>query len=135
MSHDVIATVTALVLAAIGALHIAWAFTPWPAATYDTLSRFVYGGPGMPPKGPCLVVGTGLAAAGYAVLAVAGTVPRIGPEGLIRVGVWTLVALLLARGAAGPLFSLRGSREFRVWNLAAYSPLCVALGLGALAAL
>lgn len=135
MWQEIAGTVTAVVLAAIGALHVVWAFTPWPAGDYETLARFVYGGPQLPPKGPCLVVGCGLFAAGYEVLAIAGAVPGIGPEYLVRAGVWTLVLVLLARGVAGPLFSLRGSREFRFWNLAAYSPLCVALGLGALAAL
>ena len=82
----------------------------------------------------CITVGALLIAAAYGVLAVAGTAPRFGPEGMYRLGVWALAALLLARGVAGPLFSRRGDREFRFWNLAAYSPLCLALGPGALIA-
>ena len=82
----------------------------------------------------CITVGALLIAAAYGVLAVAGTAQRFGPEGMYRLGVWALAALLLARGVAGPLFSRRGDREFRFWNLAAYSPLCLALGPGALIA-
>jgi hypothetical protein len=133
--QDVAGTNTAVALGAIGALHVAWGYVPWPAADYNTLVRYVEGGPKMPSRGACLVVGSGLLIAAYAVLAVIGTVPDILPEGLVRAGVWTLFAVLLARGVAGPLFSLRGSREFRFWNLVAYSPLCVLLGLGVLAAL
>jgi Protein of unknown function (DUF3995) len=135
MWHDIAPDAATAVLAAIGALHVAWAFTPWPAPTYERLSKYVYGGPGMPPKQACITVGALLIAAAYGVLAVAGTAPRFGPEGMYRLGVWALVALLLARGVAGPLFSRRGDREFRFWNLAAYSPLCLTLGLGALIAL
>jgi hypothetical protein len=135
MWHDIAPDAATAALAVIGALHVAWAFTPWPAPTYHTLSKYVYGGPGMPPKQACITVGALLIAAAYGVLAVAGTAPRFGPEGMYRLGVWTLAALLLARGVAGPLFSRRGDREFRIWNLAAYSPLCLALGPGALIAL
>jgi hypothetical protein len=129
---DIAGISTAVVLAAIGALHLAWSRTPWPARTFDTLSDHVYGGQGMPSKGPCIVVGTGLLAGAYCVLAEVGAAPEIGPRGLYRFGIWALTALLLARGLGGPFFSLRGTAVFRCWNLIAYSPLCLALGLGAL---
>jgi len=54
----------------------------------------------------CITVGALLIAAAYGVLAVAGTAPRFGPEGMYRLGVWALAALLLheawrARCSAG----------------------------------
>jgi hypothetical protein len=134
MWHDTAAVTTALILTAIGVLHLAWSWTPWPAADFRTLSDHVYGGATMPGKTPCIVVGTGLLAGAYCLLAEADTVPEIAPHTLFRFGIWTLAALLMARGLAGPAFSLRGAAEFRRWNLFAYSPLCLMLGLGALAA-
>ena len=134
MWHDIAGISTAIVLAAVGALHLAWSRTSWPARTYPILSDYVYGGPAMPSKAACVTVGTGLLAAAYCALAIVGTAPEIGPHWLYRFGIWALTAVMLARGLAGPLFSLRGTAQFRRWNLVAYSPLCVALGLGALAA-
>ena len=54
----------------------------------------------------CITVGALLIAAAYGVLAVAGTAQRFGPEGMYRLGVWALAALLLheawrARCSAG----------------------------------
>ena len=76
MWHDIAPDAATAALAVIGALHVAWAFTPWPAPTYQALSKYVYGGPGMPPKQACITVGALLIAAAYGVLAVAG--PRRG---------------------------------------------------------
>ena len=134
MWNDIAALTTAAILAAIGLLHLAWSRTPWPAADFRTLSDHVYGGAAMPGKGPCIVVGTGLLAGAYCLLAETDLVPEIAPHPLFRLGIWALSALLLVRAIAGPAFSLRGTAEFRHWNLLAYSPLCLALGLGALAA-
>src|SRR5258708_30511609 len=74
----------------------------------------------MPSKQACITVGALLIAAAYGVLAVAGTAPRFGPEGMYRLGVGALAALLLARGVAGPLFALRGGRGVLSSNLAAF---------------
>ncbi len=76
MWHDIAPDAATAALAVIGALHVAWAFTPWPAPTYQALSKYVYGGSGMPPKQACITVGALLIAAAYGVLAVAG--PRRG---------------------------------------------------------
>ena len=133
MWHDIAGLTTAVILAAIGVLHLAWSRTPWPAADFRTLSDHVYGGSAMPGKTPCIVVGTGLLAGAYCLLAEADTVPEIAPHPLFRFGVWALTVLLLARALAGPALSLRGAPQFRRLNLLAYSPLCLALGLGALA--
>ena len=83
----------------------------------------------------CITVGALLIAAAYGVLAVAGTAQRFGPEGDVPARSVGLSRAPAARGVAGPLFSRRGDREFRFWNLAAYSPLCLALGPAALIAL
>jgi len=45
MWHDIAPDAATAALAVIGALHVAWAFTPWPAPTYQALSKYVYGGP------------------------------------------------------------------------------------------
>ena len=134
MWHDIAAVTTAALLAAIGLLHLAWSRIPWPAADFRTLSDHVYGGGAMPGKGPCVAVGSGLLAAAYCLLAETGTVPEIAPHPLFRFGIWALTALLLARALVGPALSLRGTPQFRRWNLLAYSPLCLVLGLGVLAA-
>src|SRR5258708_11112195 len=36
MWHDIAPDAATAALAVIGALHVAWAFTPWPAPTYNT---------------------------------------------------------------------------------------------------
>lgn len=119
----------AVVLAAIGILHVVWGFSPWPAPSHRSLARYVWGRGGMPSRAACLTVGIGLAIAAYGVLAVLGDLPDLGPHWLHVAGIWALASVLLLRGLAGPLLNLGAGREFARWNLIAYSPLCAALGL------
>ncbi|MEV4428983.1 DUF3995 domain-containing protein [Streptomyces sp. NPDC053792] len=132
MWHEVVGAISAVALAAIGVLHVVWGFSPWPARDRDELASFVYSGPGMPSRTPCLAVGGALLIAAYGVLAVADIWPQVGPHWLYRVGIWVLTSALLLRGIAGPLLSKGAGREFARWNLIAYSPLCAVLGLCAL---
>src|SRR5258708_13434545 len=76
----------------------------------------------MPSKQACITVGALLIAAAYGVLAVAGTAPRFGPEGMYRLGAWALAALPPARAAAGPRFSQSAGPRVRCRNLAPSSP-------------
>ncbi|MFE9676806.1 DUF3995 domain-containing protein [Streptomyces sp. NPDC006259] len=125
-------TICAVVLAAIGVLHVVWGFSPWPARDRDELASFVFSGPEMPSRTPCLAVGGALLIAAYGVLAVADLWPRVGPNWLYHVGIWVLASALLLRGIAGPLLNRGAGRRFARWNLIAYSPLCAVLGLCAL---
>lgn len=134
MLHDTAGAVVAVVLVAIGLLHVLWGYSPWPAKSRDELARFVFSRPGMPSRSACLVVGIGLLAAAYALFALIGVVPLIGPHWLYATGVWGLTVALLLRGFAGPLANRGAGRDFARWNLIAYSPLCAALGLCALVA-
>ena len=71
-----------------------------------------------------------------AVGAEAGVLPAVGSPGLRRSGVRAAAGVLLARGVAGPVvFGRVGERteRFRRLNVRYYSPLCVALGVGAAA--
>ncbi len=134
MWHDIAPDAATAALAVIGALHVAWAFTPWPAPTYNTQQVRVRR------PGDAVEVGvhhrrrpldrSRLRRAGRRRDRAA-----VRPGGDVPARSVALAALLLARGVAGPLFSMRGDRELRFWNLAAYSPLCLALGPGALIAL
>ncbi|ARF80606.1 DUF3995 domain-containing protein [Kitasatospora aureofaciens] len=124
-------------LAVTGALHAVWAVTPWPLRTPEEFADAVVGtGRGVPPAGACLAVAGALGAASYLVGAEAGVLPAVGSPGLRRSGVRVAAGVLLARGVAGPVvFGRVGERteRFRRLNVRYYSPLCVALGVGAAA--
>ncbi|MFJ3787123.1 DUF3995 domain-containing protein [Kitasatospora sp. NPDC090091] len=128
--------VVAGVLAGTGVLHTVWAVSPWPLRTPEELADAVVGtGDGMPPAAACLAVAGALGAAAYLVGAEAGVLPAAGPARVRRAGVWTVSAVMLARGAGGLLVSGLGlggsSARFRRLDVRYYSPLCLALGAGA----
>ena len=137
---DIIAATTAVALALIGALHVVWAFTPWPLATRESLARNVVGRPdGTLPLGlfipATFAVAGALAAAAYLVAAEAGVLRAVLPESLITLGVWGVAVVLLGRGAWGLVESglRRGAapETYRRLDLRYYSPLCLALGASA----
>lgn len=120
----------AAALAALGALHVAWAAgSPWPCQDRDALAAAAAGRPrsSMPGPAPSLAVAGLLASA--AALCAAG---RCRPASrAARAGRTVVTGVLLARGSAGLVSpSLAGTAPappFPALNRAAYSPLCLAL--------
>jgi len=125
---------TPAVLAAIAALHAAWALgSPWPAGTQRELAEAVLSqgerdrlDGGMPPA-PLT------ASVALVLLAAAGTVrgAATGPRSrTLRGAAWGVSAVFLARGVAYLPSDLIGGLDdtYRRLDLAVYSPLCLALG-------
>jgi hypothetical protein len=118
-------------LGAIAAVHAAWALGwRWPGGTDQALAdRVVGAGAQLPPDAAVWAVAAALAAAAALVAAV-GAGRR---ERLVRAGSWGVAAVLVTRGAVYvpiDLFEGLDSLYARL-DLALYSPLCIALGLGA----
>ena len=125
-------------LAGAAALHALWANgSPWPAASFDELADTVVGRRPFPGRGATWTVTALLAAATVTTSARSGLVPFPGgPDtALVRAGSRAVAATLVARGAGGAAVSALGvdgsTPAFRRWNLAVYSPLCLALGAAA----
>lgn len=123
----------ALGLGAAGALHAIWTFSPWPLASRADFARTVVGGVAeadLPPAGLTAMVAAALGSAAYLVAAQARLVPQVGPRRLARLGVGVTAGVLLLRGVAGMVFSgLAGqATDYTRWDLALYSPVCLALG-------
>ncbi len=117
-------------LAAIAALHAAWALGwRWPGGSDAALADRVVGyGAELPPDWL-----TGLVAA---VLLTAAALVRAGANGArgrVRLAAWAVVGVLVVRGAVYPPIDLAGGLDttFSRLDLALYSPLCLALGAGA----
>jgi len=124
---------TALVLAAIAGLHFAWARgSSFPFADRDALADSVVGAEAVPSPGACLTIASLLT---IATALVAGA--PIGPPRLRRLGVATVAGVLTVRGVAGfagrtdVLSPGSTSPKFRRLDRALYSPLCIALAVGA----
>lgn len=130
--------VVAAVLAATGALHVLWTFSTWPLPDQESFARTVVGvEPSQSPSpGATLAVAAALFAAAYLVAVGSGVVTEVGPAWAHRAGEWTVSIVLLFRGGGGLLSDViamvgRDSTTFTRWDIVVYSPLCVALGLGA----
>ena len=132
-----VAGIVGLVLAFLGALHVAWALgNPWPARDRDALAPLVVGTRSvgtMPGRGPTVVVAVLLFTAAVLVWAAGGLVPVPGAP-LARVGAAGVGVVLALRGLVGfaderlrP--AIRGTPYAR-WNVRLYSPLCLALAAG-----
>lgn len=125
----VIAIPTAL--GAIAAIHAAWALGwRWPGGTDEALAERVVGaGAELPPEPVVWVVAAVLGAAATVVAAV-GAGRR---ERFLRAATWSVAGVLIARGALYIPVDLIGGLDsiYARLDLALYSPLCVALGLGA----
>lgn len=125
------------VLVAIAALHAAWAAgSSWPAAEERALAERIFSQDerfaldGALPPAPLT------AAVALALLAAAGTVRAVGsgrPSRRLRGGAWAVAAAFLARGVVYLPSDVRGGGpqdSYQRWDLAVYSPLCLALGAG-----
>ncbi|MFE0701138.1 DUF3995 domain-containing protein [Streptomyces sp. NPDC058872] len=121
-------------LAAASALHVVWTVSTWPLATRAEFAAVVVGveESRLPSAQGTLVVAGLLGAGAWLVVTAARPTHRLAPSRLVRTGLWTLSGVLTARGAGGLLvsgFDLRDvPAEFRHWDLALYSPLCLTLG-------
>jgi hypothetical protein len=132
---------TAATLGIIGALHAAWAAgSSFPASDQTALARAVVGGTTFPDATSSAVVAVLLAVS--SALVAARSVPQSAlgkavPSQLAWASTVTTAGVLGLRGVAGLVASafnvIDTTREFRRLNLVAYSPLCIALALGAYA--
>jgi hypothetical protein len=124
------------VLAAVAALHAAWALgATWPAGSKRELAEHVLSSAererldgAMPPAGLTWLVALGLAGAAGAVRGAArGTRSR-----WVRRSAWGVAGIFLVRGAAFPPLDLANGLKDRYdrLDLAVYSPLCLALAIG-----
>jgi hypothetical protein len=122
----------AVSLGALGALHVLWAAgSAWPAADRATLAAAVGGFTKFPGARACLTVAAALGAASTAVSGLPEPFEAAG-----RAASATAAAVLAARGLvglAGRMPNARRSASFAALDRRVYSPLCLALALGAAA--
>lgn len=125
----VLALLTAGVLVLIGALHVAWLFSPWPFRSREELARRAVGVPvdKLPPRGLTFAVAVLLGLAGYLVVGRADLVGTPGPSWVPVVGTAGVAAVLLLRGVGGLVVSYQRSTDFARMDLLLYSPLCLVL--------
>ncbi len=131
---------TAVVMGGAAVVHAAWARgSSWPCETDDKLADLVVGKRPMPPPAASAGVAVALGGAAVAVI-IAGTSDSNGPiVRLARLGSLTAARTLRARGLGGLGMAIVGSsttgaaaaEEFRRNDLRVYSPLCLALSVGA----
>ena len=118
-------------LAAIAAIHAAWALGwRWPGGTDEALGERVVGAGAELPAEPIVWAVAALIGAAATVVAAVGAGRR---ERFLRAATWTVAGVLIARGAFFIPIDLIGGLDstFAQLDLAVYSPLCLALGLGA----
>lgn len=127
---------TAAGLAGIAGIHAYWgAGGRWPGTDDASLAEAVVGHGAEFPRG--WAVWGVVALLGVASASVVLTATERGPRRLARLGTQATALALLARGAIGLPLSLAagtGDRYHRL-DVLVYSPLCLALGAGALATL
>ncbi|MFF5212759.1 DUF3995 domain-containing protein [Streptosporangium sp. NPDC000396] len=151
LTRPVVVT-TAVTLLAVAALHAAWATgVSWPADDPVSFARSVVGVNGaeeLPPAAATAAVAALLLCAAVLLLVradvlgarVRGLAAAKLPRRLVAVGCGAVAGVLLLRGAGGLAMHVTGwggetPGEFLSRDLWIYSPLCVAMGLGALLAL
>ncbi len=137
-----IATGMIAVLATAAAIHILWGLKIWwPIRDEAALARLVVGTKGikrMPKSGLAFAVAGLLFLGMFWTAALAGWLSFPGPTWALRLGGWSMAAILLLRGAMSwmpPFGAAMAEPEFRRLNERLYGPLIVALGLGVLALL
>ncbi|MFH0518647.1 DUF3995 domain-containing protein [Streptomyces sp. M41] len=122
----------ALGLGAVAALHGIWTFSPWPLEDRTEFALTVVGVAEADLPSPQLTatVAAALGAAACLTAAEARLIPKAGPRRARRIALWTLSGVLGLRGVAGLVDSglAGGSTSYARWDLALYSPLCLALG-------
>jgi len=121
------------VLAALGALHAAWALgSPWPAGSREELAEAVLSASeGMPPDAATWAVAAALLGAAAVVRRAAGPAP----SARVRALALAIAAAFLARSVAYLPSDLLGGLEttYQRLDLAVYAPLCAAIGAGTFA--
>ncbi|XVV07187.1 DUF3995 domain-containing protein [Actinosynnema sp. CA-248983] len=125
----VLALVTALVLVAVGVLHVVWTFSAWPLKTREEFAARVVDVPveRLPSKPLTGAVAVALGLAAYLVAGRAGLLGVPGPGWVPVVGTAGVAAVFLLRGAGGLATSTRKNTEFARLDVRYYSPLCLAL--------
>lgn len=130
---DPIAAGTSGVLAGIAAIHVAWGTgSSWPFPNATVLADTVVGSHGVPPPRACFAVAGALVAAAALVGGVPASSPRVRKLG--QAGAASVLAARAGLGFAGRTdMAVRGSAspQFRRWDRRLYSPLCLALAVGA----
>jgi hypothetical protein len=117
-------------LLALAGLHAAWALGwRWPGGSDSAFAERVVSSGELPPDwATWLVAGLLVAAAG-----IARATARGAAQPLVRAGTWTLAAVLLTRGATFLAYDVANGFDtvYTRLDAAIYSPLSIALGLGA----
>lgn len=134
-------TASALLLV-VAAIHVYWAVGgTWPADDSESLARAVMGPTSakMAPWWASLAVAAALGLGAALVLGRAGAID-LGPDLLVRLGVWGLSGVFLLRAVVGFVLSgflpARKPDVFSRLDAAIYSPLCLTIAaLSALVAL
>ena len=128
---------TAVVLAAVSALHVAWGFgASFPFRSRDELADAVVGTADVPPPVACFAVAVALATGATLVAGVVPLAPRLRRRAIV-----TMACVLGVRGALGLLGRTQvvapGSHSERFIRLdrRMYAPLCLALALGCVVSL
>lgn len=131
-----IASATFAILAAISALHFAWATgSTFPAADAAELSRMVTGFRSrdlMPGKGLTLLVSVAILIGGFWALVLAEWAWLPLPTWLVALGGLGLATVFLARGIAGYTDrwrQLTPEQPFARLDRRYYSPLCLVIGI------
>ncbi len=131
---------TAAGLAAAGGIHAAWAAgSTWPRQSEDELADLVVGKRPMPPRAASAGVAVALGGAAAAVLVAGHGLPDRRLTRLARLAALITARVLRTRGGGGLVMAVVGSsttaedaaEEFRRNDLRFYSPLCLALSIGA----
>lgn len=130
----ILAIIVFTILAAIGALHVAWGFgLRWPARNERDLVGLVVGKTNlkkMPPPMQCFVAGTAIFVAGCIALFAANVVRLPLPESFVTFIAIVALSVFLGRGVAGflPAWRKRFSQQpFADFDRLFYSPLCLAI--------
>lgn len=124
------------VAAIAGILHVLWALKIWwPIQSEEELAKTVVGVKGIKrmPYAPLTWFVALLIFFGCALIAmVAGWIPMLIPETLVRTGAWIMSAVLTIRAISTYLFDkyMPPEEPFRCLNWRLYSPLILFLGLG-----
>jgi hypothetical protein len=131
------AAMTASVLAALSALHLAWGLgASIPFRSRDELADAVVGTAAVPPPIACFAVASALAAGA----ALAGNMAPVAP-GVRRSALVVMACVFGLRGTLGLIGRTElvspgsNSERFRRLDRRLYAPLCLALSAGSLASL
>jgi len=120
-------------LAAIGGLHLAWAFgLRWPAPKGGSLAAYASGGRRDPGRGLTITVASAILSGAAVILAFSAPL-AIGPWWLLALPYAGLTAVFLLRGAAGyvpAIWRYAEGTPFHRLNRLYYSPLCLLIGGG-----